>query len=295
MERVFLAVRCWIVRVAIFSLLAAVMSVGTAQAETARYQLDDVYLSDGTQMTGAFNWIYTIGDFEGGSGVFTALEIPWRPNGTAPPLEQPGMIFTLEDKQIEISLDGNFHDYGLDISLKFEPPLSPTQSSLINTGTSFFECCGNGFKDQPFSGGRISPVQSVNVSIDIKPGQTSNLIHTNHDGSASAVAGLNDVIDVGVLGSLVLAGDPIDFAAADIDPATVRFGPAAGAFNPSTTPDLAANVDSDGLDDATFDFLVGDVGISCGETEATLTGKTTGGLLFEGTDTITTQCNAVCH
>jgi len=147
MENTLVAARLWFGRVIRFSLLAAVISAGTAQAETASYTLDDIFLVDGTQMTGAFDWTYTIGDFEGGSGVFTALEIPWRPSGTAPPLEDPGMILTIEDKQIEISLDGNFHDYGLDISLKFVQPLSPTQPSLIDTSASFFECCGNGFKD----------------------------------------------------------------------------------------------------------------------------------------------------
>ncbi len=152
--------RRWIVRVALFSWLAAVMSVGAAQAATVSYILDNVFLVDGTQMTGAFDWTYAIDDFEDGSGVFTALEIPWRPNGTAPPLEEAGMVLTIENNQIEISLDGNFHDYGLDVSLKFVQPLSPMQSSLIDLNTSFFECCGNGFKDQPFSSGSITPVVS---------------------------------------------------------------------------------------------------------------------------------------
>lgn len=132
----------------------------SVHAATVSYTLDDVFLEDGTQMTGAFDWTYTIGDFEGGSGVFTALEIPWQPTGTAPPLEEPGMVLTIENNQIEISLDGNFHDYGLNISLKFVQSLSATQSSLIDLNTSFFECCGNGFKDQPFSSGSISPVVS---------------------------------------------------------------------------------------------------------------------------------------
>jgi hypothetical protein len=160
MKQTFMIARLWIVRVALFSWLAAVMSVGTVQAATVSYILDDVLLADGTQMTGAYDWTYAIGDFEGGSGVFTALEIPWQPAGTLPPLEEPGMVLTIEFKQIEISLDGNFHDYGLGIILKFVQPLSPTVSSLIDLDTSFFECCGNGFKDQPFISGSISPVVS---------------------------------------------------------------------------------------------------------------------------------------
>ena len=110
-------------------------------------------------MTGAFDWTYDVGDFEGGEGEFTALEIPWRPRGTQPPLEDENMVLTIEFKQIEISLDGNFHDYGLDISLKYPLGLSPIQSASIDETISSYECCGNGFKDQDFqSGGMISPV-----------------------------------------------------------------------------------------------------------------------------------------
>ena len=76
------------------------------------------------------------------------------------------MVFTIENKQIEISLDNNLHDYGLDIILKFAPSLSSTQSSLIDTDKSFYECCGNGFKDQPFRSGSITPVVPGDLSGD---------------------------------------------------------------------------------------------------------------------------------
>ena len=120
-------------------------------------------------MLGTFSWTFNVGDFEGGVGVFTSLDIPWRPNGTAPPLEQEGMVLTIENNQIEISLDGNFHDYGLDISLKFvqQQPLSPTQSSLIDLNTSLFDCCGNGFKKQPFQSGRIIPSTFLVGDFDV--------------------------------------------------------------------------------------------------------------------------------
>lgn len=134
------------------------LATTNANAATVIYTLDNVILTDGEQITGTFYWTYSVGDFEDGNGVFTALEIPWRPGGTAPPLEQEGMVLTIENNQIEISLDGNFHDYGLDIILKFEQPLSPSHSSLIDLNTSFYECCGNGFKDQFFQSGSVSPI-----------------------------------------------------------------------------------------------------------------------------------------
>ena len=135
------------------------MAAFNAHAATVSYTIDNLFLVDGTQMTGAFDWTYNAGDFEGGAGVFTALEIPYRPGGTLPPLQDENRVLTIEFKQIEISLDGNFHDYGLDISLKYPLGLSPTQSASIDETISSYECCGNGFKDQDFqSDGMISPV-----------------------------------------------------------------------------------------------------------------------------------------
>jgi hypothetical protein len=139
------------------------LTVSSVNAATVSYIFDNVFLDNNTQLTGAFDWDYTIGDFEGGTGTFTALEIPVQPNGSAPPLEDPNMVLTIENNQIEISLDGNFHDYGLDIIMKFVQPLSPTQSSLIgleDPNESFYECCGNGFQDHYFSSGSITPVAS---------------------------------------------------------------------------------------------------------------------------------------
>ena len=144
-----------------FVLSLVFITASNAHAATVSYTLNDVFLDDGTQMTGAFDWTYTIDDFEGGSGVFTALAIPYRPIGSVPPLEEGGMIFTIETKQIEITLDNNFHDYGLDIILKFLQPLSPTQPSLIDLATSKYECCGNGFENHLFKSGSITPVAPV--------------------------------------------------------------------------------------------------------------------------------------
>jgi hypothetical protein len=182
-------------------------------------------------------------------------------------------------------------------STEFEPDTSYAWSAGVDFGGTTNNGKGNMYYAWAVFDGNAGLVIPVEVEIDIKPGQVGNWIHPHHNGDGTTPVStlLDDTIEVGVLGSWTLVGDPIDFAVGDIDPATIRFGPAQGAYDPSTTPDLAANVDSDGINDATFDFLTGDVGISCGETEATLTGETTIGQLFEGTDIITTQCNALCH
>jgi hypothetical protein len=141
---------------AIFSV--SCMAAFNAHAATVSYTLDNVFLVDGRQVTGAFDWTYNVDDFEGGEGVFTALEIPWFPPWTLLPLEEEGMVLTIEFGQIEISSGINAHDYGLDISLKYPLGLSSTQSTAIDETISSYQCCGNGNYDQNFkSGGMISP------------------------------------------------------------------------------------------------------------------------------------------
>jgi hypothetical protein len=93
--------------------------------------------------------------FEDGTGIFTALDIPYTPYSFA----AGNLNMDIQADAIEISGNGNYHDMGLDITLRFSQPLSPTQATPIDTdpNQSFFECCGNGFKDQPFQSGRIIP------------------------------------------------------------------------------------------------------------------------------------------
>jgi hypothetical protein len=124
-----------------------------AHADVIKYTLDNLILDDGQQITGTFDWTYNVGDFEGGSGVLTTLEIPY----TIYSLAEGSLDIAIETKTIEISGNLNYHDEGLDISLDTRlVPLSPTQSSPIDS-SSLFECCGNGFHDQDFRSGTISP------------------------------------------------------------------------------------------------------------------------------------------
>jgi len=55
-------------------------------------------------------------------------------------------------------------DMGLDITLRLSQPLTPTASASIDLSLSFFECCGNGFHDQPFLSGSISPYCIADVA-----------------------------------------------------------------------------------------------------------------------------------
>ena len=167
MEQTFEISRNWIVRVALFSWLAAIMPVGSAQVATVNYTLDNVILDDNNaQMTGIFSWTYDIGDFENGVGQFNSLDIPFTSHDHT---ELNATIAVLES--IEITLPGSTHDDGVDITLVLLQPLTPTTSSMINlvaTDTlneSKYEIGGNGFHTGLFLSGSIAP---INSAIDIE-------------------------------------------------------------------------------------------------------------------------------
>jgi hypothetical protein len=144
------------------SLLLATFSsliivVPGAHADVVTFELDGVTLSDGEPLSGFFDWTYSAGDFEDGSGEFTALTIPH----TVYSLADGNLNVDIQADSIEISGNGNYHDVGLDITISpafSQLLLSPTQSVPIDLSLSFFECCGNGFKDQYFASGSITPV-----------------------------------------------------------------------------------------------------------------------------------------
>jgi hypothetical protein len=132
------------------------MTAFNAHATTVNYALDNVILAGGEPITGTFDWTFSVDDFEGGSGTFTVLDIP---HTTFYTFDIGNLNIDIQTSAIEVSGDGSFHDAGLDISMKFLQPFTATQSAPIDTdpNQSFFECCGNGFEDQPFQSGRIIP------------------------------------------------------------------------------------------------------------------------------------------
>lgn len=97
------------------------------------------------------------------------------------------------------------------------------------------------------------------------------------------VRGANGVIPVAVFSTSVTGGDQGDFDASAIEVATVMFGPGNAA---PTHDGHFADLDGDGDIDALFHFRVGASGITCGDSEAGLTGQLQGGQRFRGTDEI---------
>jgi hypothetical protein len=107
------------------------------------------------------------------------------------------------------------------------------------------------------------------VSIDIKPGSDPNSINPNSKG----------VIPVAILTTPA-------FDATTVDPLSVKFGPA-GATETHGKGHIE-DVDGDGDPDLVLHFNTQQTGIQCGDTSASLTGKTFGGQAITGTDAIQT-------
>ena len=140
-------------------LCVTLIVTGKSSAETLCFALDNVFfLKEGSttnlqQMHGYFTWNYTPGDFENGIGELLYVDIPGTMHGIN------DLIVTIEVGGIEISLDGSFHDDGVDVSLKFLSDLSPTGSSVIDTdpANSKFEIGGNGFYRGTIESGSVVP------------------------------------------------------------------------------------------------------------------------------------------
>jgi hypothetical protein len=89
---------------------------------------------------------------------------------------------------------------------------------------------------------------------------------------------------VGVKTLSVADGDPVDFDATQIDPATVMFGPARTA---NVAQSLQYDFDGDGDVDSVFGFRIEDSGVSCLDTSVTLVAKTFSGDPLAGQDSVT--------
>jgi len=115
--------------------------------------------------------------------------------------------------------------------------------------------------------GDISPVP-VPAAIDIKPGSDPNAVNPKSKG----------VVPVAVFGSM-------NFDALQIDFLTVTFGSASAS---PVHDGHVEDVNGDDFVDMMFHFKTQETGITCGDTDATLTGETFGGIKFTGTDTVKT-------
>jgi len=122
--------------------LLLIESGSALQADSVTYELQEVWLlpdvthpwNDSQPMAGVFVWTFNTGDFENGSGEFSSLDLPWWSEESDPELQA-----SIETESLEITMVGNYHDYGVDVTLQFVSSLTPENGTLINVETSSFE------------------------------------------------------------------------------------------------------------------------------------------------------------
>jgi hypothetical protein len=131
----------------------------------------------------------------------------------------------------------------------------------------------------------INPIDcEETVDIDVDPFNAANEVRPNDDYQ----------LTVGVLGMSIADGDPVDLDATQVDPASLKFGP---AETPNTLSPVIGDLDNDTHNDLLVGFSMFDRGIACGDTEMEVTGELYSGLPIEGIDSITTaDCETTaCH
>ena len=130
-----------------------------AAAQTAKvtYDLVNVQVDPGSPggqthaMTGTFDWTYTPGDFENGSGVFTEVSIPYFWSDLS------DLNVTVETQSIEFTLNGNWHDLGVDVQLKLVQPISPTSPAAVDLVLSQFQVEQGTITTGTFVSGSVVP------------------------------------------------------------------------------------------------------------------------------------------
>lgn len=125
------------------------------------------------------------------------------------------------------------------------------------------------FSDSETSSGNTftAGVWLIELQIDIKPGSFPNSINPDIQGE----------IPVAILTTP-------DFDASTVDAATVGFGPDGAVAVSSALED----VDGDGDIDMILHFNTQDTGITAGDTQAELVGKTVDGIDIHGSDSVNT-------
>lgn len=143
-------------------------SLASAQTKTVEFAFEDTWLLPDIShpawaprlMTGRFQWTYPEGDSGAGAGQFLELDLPWW--GT----DLSMLLFSFEADVIEITLNGSYHDLGVDVTIRFDEPLSPESPSMIDVSGSSFEIQRGVSYQGHFQSGRVVPEQPCPADMD---------------------------------------------------------------------------------------------------------------------------------
>ncbi|HEY6005081.1 MAG TPA: hypothetical protein VIV57_19540 [Anaeromyxobacter sp.] len=146
-----------------------------------------------------------------------------------------------------------------------------TDGDAEASGEALLETCphlARPARDLGIAGATTGPVNSIRVSIDLKPGSAVNPVNPSSQG----------VLPVAVLGTAT-------FDVQTVDAASVRLG--RGAAAPQDGGHLE-DVNGDGILDLVFQFPTPAVGVRCGDSSISLTGQTSTGTPISGSDSLVT-------
>jgi hypothetical protein len=141
-----------------------------------------------------------------------------------------------------------------------------TNGQVLVTGGFDFGAGGDLSSAELFS---VPAASVLRVAIDVKPGSFPNSINPRSAGKIPVA---------------ILTTDTFD--GASVDPNTVRFGSNGAEAGPVQS--ALEDVDGDGDIDMILHFNTQDTGIQCGDTSASLTGKSFGGQAIGGSDSVNT-------
>ena len=156
-----------------------------------------------------------------------------------------------------------------------------TVARFDTSGTHFSNDDGIWGAGTLVDGNSNSDVATVTVGVFFVGGQVPIDIMPNTDGNnLNLRAGQGAGIDIAILS----VGEFFE-APNEIDPLTLKFGPREANIWGSAQ---VRDVDGDGDDDLTVKFLIQQTGIACGDTHASLTGRTFDSQSISGSDAINT-------
>ena len=148
--------------------LLGLTSAASAQTATVKYNLDNVWMIADVShpwstttypMTGSFEWTYTVGDFENGTGTWLTMNIPWYGTNVS------SLIINIDVGSIEFTLPGNWQNLGVDITLKLLEDLSPTDPSNLDLVNSAFDIENGSIHKGHFVSGQIIPEPQLTLNI----------------------------------------------------------------------------------------------------------------------------------
>lgn len=189
--------------------------------------------------------------------------------GTNAPLAGRTITFTLNPPAPIATVSAVTNASGVAATTMLIPAATAAGTYTMDTrfagDASYFPC-----SDQEL----FTVIVEIAVDVDIKPGSFPNSINPKGKG----------VIPVAILGTP-------EFDVATVNGTTVVFAgasPAHDLSDPAVVADHLHDVDLDGYIDYIFHFRVQETNIAPGDTSATLTGQTTGGIPISGTDSVRT-------